>query len=363
MSKLIKIKDFLRLNQAADYLSKELDETVNIADIYQLALEEKIKVSVQLINPTIIHFTYSVSPEDAKKIIFQNRDKTLQLFESLLEVMPESNREIDEENVIDMINCCKNNEEWVEHDSGRYTVPPLNNGFVLFEESNQDCQVYRWFCSRYISLNGYNFDQYVSFTRPMNLGISGIFDLMLEGEGKLILERLYQDQVNGEPILSFNHHGLFIKHRKVYWDNSWTDSAINFIEDDEEVMYQVLTKSDDQSLSELPFDLPVDQCHLISGGLPSDANIVIRSSELIRFSTELINPRSISRDGQVNPKTKNSYLKVIYSLSQYAADGLTNRKSKNSEVVIQALSSKGIDMPVNERTLREYIHEGKLLSE
>lgn len=363
MSKLIKIKDFLRLDQAADYLSKEFNETVNIADLYQLALEEKIKISVQLINPTTIHFTNKVSPEDAKKLIFQNRDKTLQLFESLLEVMPDSYRENDEEFVIDMINLCKNDEEWIEHNS-RYTVPALNNGFVLFDESDQDCPIYRYFCAYYISLNGYNFDQHVLFTTPMNIQISGIFDLVLEGEGKLILERLYQDQLNGKPILSFNSNGLFIKHRKVYWDNSWTASAINFIEeDDEEIIYQVLTRSDDLSLSKLPANLPVDQCHLIAGGLPSDSNIVIRSSELIRFSTDLINPQPVIREGQVNQKTKNSYLKLIYSLAKYAADGLTERKSKNAEIVTQALSSKGIDMPVNDRTLREYIHEGKLLSE
>lgn len=50
MSKLLKLKKYLTIDDAARYLSKSLEEPVTIADIYELALDNELTVSVRIIN-------------------------------------------------------------------------------------------------------------------------------------------------------------------------------------------------------------------------------------------------------------------------------------------------------------------------
>ena len=52
MSKLFKLKSWLTLDDAASYLSSVLQENVTPADIVQLALDRKIKLSVNIVNLT-----------------------------------------------------------------------------------------------------------------------------------------------------------------------------------------------------------------------------------------------------------------------------------------------------------------------
>ena len=366
MSQLIKIKDFFRLNQAASYLSAELNEPIDIADIYQLALEDKIQLSVQFINPTLIHLTRKVSHPDAQEIIFNNRNKTLNLLKAFLQSIPD-NAENDKAVIVDIINLCENDEEWSEV-NGRYRVPPFNNGYLLFEELHNDLPLYRLFCSHFMSLNGYDLDKFVVFTDTTDVSVMGIHDIMLQGEGKKILERLYKDHINTDRTPSFDLHGLFVKNRKLYWDNSWTHFDIESPEEEDDVIFQVLTPSNDQVLMEEALMTLMENSNskFVAGGVPSDAHIIIRSSELMRFTSELLEPLKkndhATEEKKMNNKTKHSYLKLIYALSSFIADPLTGVKSKDSEIVMRALEIKGINIPIEERAIREYIYEGSVLS-
>lgn len=50
MNKLLKLKKYLSINDAADYLSATLEEKVSIADIYELSLEGHLAISIRLTN-------------------------------------------------------------------------------------------------------------------------------------------------------------------------------------------------------------------------------------------------------------------------------------------------------------------------
>lgn len=50
MNKLLKLKQYLSLNDSADYLSATLEETVSVADIYELSLEGHLAISIRLTN-------------------------------------------------------------------------------------------------------------------------------------------------------------------------------------------------------------------------------------------------------------------------------------------------------------------------
>ena len=50
MSKLERHKEWLTITEAANYLSKKLDEDVTEADIFRLALKRRLVVSVYFVN-------------------------------------------------------------------------------------------------------------------------------------------------------------------------------------------------------------------------------------------------------------------------------------------------------------------------
>lgn len=50
MKKLLKLKQYLSLNDSANYLSSALEEQVSVADIYELALDGNLAISIRLTN-------------------------------------------------------------------------------------------------------------------------------------------------------------------------------------------------------------------------------------------------------------------------------------------------------------------------
>ena len=50
MKKLLKLKQYLSLNDSANYLSSALEEQVSLADIYELALDGNLAISIRLTN-------------------------------------------------------------------------------------------------------------------------------------------------------------------------------------------------------------------------------------------------------------------------------------------------------------------------
>lgn len=62
MNKLLKLKQYLSINDSADYLSATLEEKVSVADIYELSLEGHLAISIRLTNQAYAKKVY-LAPE------------------------------------------------------------------------------------------------------------------------------------------------------------------------------------------------------------------------------------------------------------------------------------------------------------
>jgi len=72
MSKLFKLKEYLSLDEAKTYLTNMLEEKVSMADIYRLALDDNLRISVTF---------HSMVTAAFGRIFFDNTDKTTPLIE------------------------------------------------------------------------------------------------------------------------------------------------------------------------------------------------------------------------------------------------------------------------------------------
>lgn len=64
MSKLIKLKGWLTLVEAAEYLSANLNETVSEADLLRFAINGHIKLSVNFVNHTTVRFLKTLNEDE-----------------------------------------------------------------------------------------------------------------------------------------------------------------------------------------------------------------------------------------------------------------------------------------------------------
>jgi hypothetical protein len=63
-----------------------------------------------------------------------------------------------------------------------------------------------------------------------------------------------------------------------------------------------------------------------------------------------------------SPKTKNSYLKVIQALSKtLLTKGLTGKDSSDARLILQRLSSNGVEAPIGKEALAKYLKEAREL--
>jgi hypothetical protein len=77
MSKLFKLKNWLTIEEAARHLSGAFTESVTEADVLRLALDERLKLSVNFVNPVVVKLGTRVAKEDVpyEEVIGKNGKK------------------------------------------------------------------------------------------------------------------------------------------------------------------------------------------------------------------------------------------------------------------------------------------------
>jgi hypothetical protein len=100
--------------------------------------------------------------------------------------------------------------------------------------------------------------------------------------------------------------------------------------------------------------------------------VVITQQEKERFEKKYSPSKKKEEplDDNLNPKTRNSYLKTIYALSNALIDGLTGQPYKDAEAILFKLSlnqdedeGKSTEPPVTSKTLAAYLKDAKKLDE
>ncbi|RIH72851.1 hypothetical protein BJG01_11210 [Vibrio splendidus] len=164
MSKLLKLKKYLTIDDAARYLSKSLEEPVTIADIYELALDNELTVSVRIINQA---FAVAGQYIDGQ--------------------------------------CDENNQ--LEVDTNLLTGEPLDTPYSISLDEALQVEEDKW----------------LVFDKTIN-AIEGLWDLAMIGLERQKIHELYQDEVNGaEPKLS-GANGFFLQREELIY---WVQTSLN----------------------------------------------------------------------------------------------------------------------------------------
>jgi len=156
MSKLFNLREWLTIDETAQYLTDALDESVYPKDVYRLVQEGHLGLSVNFVNET-----------DAVRGEIVGVDEV----------------------------------EWGE-------VPSDFSHEITIEDSDVLEKPLRWM--RSVQLDENRFFNKTDKVEPIN----GIYDLMMLGPEKQILEQLCQDLVNGATVKISNLNGSFVTGRR-----------------------------------------------------------------------------------------------------------------------------------------------------
>lgn len=366
MSKLVKLKTFLRLDQAANHLSKEMGESVLISDLYQLALEGQLKLSLHFISHVNCRLVEVISEDEAKEDIFANRMNTLKCLEYALKHKDETVTKSDEINIQSLINICRNDSIWKDDNQEKEYLILASRIGSSFELRDSDSLWLRWISAKLALLNNIELSGEFRRVSPFNISIKGVHDILLGGEGDLILERKYQKNISRAQQLSYDFSGLFVDYVDAYTEQGWQPSAESEqIEHEDKEQPQVFIQifntyksSIFPHLADNDSMLPKGEPIMVSE-LPSHVEVVVRTEELDRL---LNKPKPNSTQRPLATKTKHSMLKLIYSLSQYN-DLVTGRSSADASSLSRAFSKKGIQVNLSDKTIATYLKQAKALME
>ncbi|MCH8491523.1 MAG: hypothetical protein LAT81_16590 [Oceanicaulis sp.] len=172
MSRLLRLKSFLTLGEAADYLAHVLEEDVGVSDVLQLALDGHLTLTVNIVNGTSAR----------KARIVSLKDGTFNV--------------------------------WGEVDSAQPFLPPvLVRGVKFHEIDNLEPAIRKGLenQSLYLRPQGdlVSEDEYVEYEEPV-FTIWGLHDLPMIGAERINIQQAYQEMTGGPDVTVMNLDGAFV---------------------------------------------------------------------------------------------------------------------------------------------------------
>ena len=255
MNKLLKMKDWLSVAEAAVHLSQLLKEQVSKADIYGLAIDAQLQMSVNFVNHAYASSGTVVSIEKALSYISEPTSKGKLPKIVVRDVTLEMEDELADE---------------------------IKDG--LGEQ-----RLRRVISALHIGENDYlNLDDRI-------IKLSGIYDLLMVGSERIEVERLRQEEIHGPIVELTNLEGAFVKSNQG----------------------QVFQVKEQFSTNDLPHLKGLDFYNpkrYYPGDLPNNSLLVVRTTELIKFSSQL---NSIeTKKVELDPRTERAFLNIIGALTE-----------------------------------------------
>lgn len=285
MSKLFKLKEWLTLKEAVDYISRSLNEPVTVPDIFRLALDKHIVISVNLVNGAEACLGKFISKADASFITLTK------------DIMGEDLEQ-------------------------PFSVP--ENGVSYLEDG-----------------------KYTKIDRTKIQSIQGVWDLTLVGSEAIDLEFYYQKMTSGLEVTLVGLEGVYLEKNgvlaqlhtsfdlneymegsKVYCQKA-EDSLdkSNMTADEIDDIRNDLKEKRRQFLSRDQFDLAN---YYPSGGLDEhDYDFVFRTSEINKFLSSLEEGDIGDSEQSLEPKLRTPEQSLIDSLGFMAL--LLSKKSTRFE--------------------------------
>ncbi|MFT3736661.1 MAG: hypothetical protein QM776_16865 [Rhodocyclaceae bacterium] len=314
MSKLLQLKEWLTLTEAAKHLSAIFEEEVSESDVLRLALDERIRLSVQLVNGTYAHPGKIVGFEDV---------------------------------------------EWFEI--------PANETFGLpgIPEEEQGKKSVKYLKS--IQLGE---DRYLNLESEL-VNLRGVWDVVMVGGGRHDVEHLFQMETGGPSVTLQSLDGSFLEKEGVvcqllesFDDNEFQRGSTAHLKEikarihndgvDAERAQALLNqhKTDrEQYLKDRKERLRKDD-YYPAGSLPKDCAFVVRTAEILRLQSEVLGKGSLETanphvDEALSSKERTTLL-VLIGLVSHVADFDLDDLSKQIGV---AAEQKGIQ--ISRRTIEE----------
>ena len=296
MSKLFKLKEWLTLDEAANHLSSVFGEPVTIADIYQLALDNHIMLSVNFINLA-----------EAKKV-------------ELIEVA-------DLEYKIVVPSGIKGFPE------GKSFRVPINAKYPISRE------------------------YWLKSIEPELLMIKGLWDLPMIGDEKLTIEHLYQQETSGISIKEEPHKGVFIQRENTYFQlyNSFGNEPEAKAELNDTVDTSSECDSDVYSnLNEVnSFRPKTDHSYPLSTLSMQDAILVVKMKEVTRFIQSFE-----ETPAKVKPLTSKERNSLLVLLGAVLKDNDIDPNQRGITTSLVAMTEL-IAAPLSDDTIRKILSQIK----
>ena len=308
MSKLIKLKEWLTLDEAAAHISNVLGEPAKIVDLYRFTLDRHLKLSVDFVNHTQARKGRWVK---TKQIEFEMSEHHFMTGEKL-------------------------------------DVPvaiPKNNELKVSE------------------------DDWISFDNPVE-SISGVWDLTMLGAEQLYIEHKYQQLTSGLEVTLLLFEGVVVQQDDVvyqlqesYDDNEYQEGskaqeemiehqiATKEISEEEAEKLRAKFKIDRDNYLENKENEPKEDDYYPAGGLPKDCVLVIRTKEITRFIQSLEdNP---APEKPLTSKERNSLLVLIGALCKEADIDPNERGVATSLVAM----TENLGSPLTDDTIRKILNQ------
>lgn len=299
MSKLLSLKDWITLDEAATHLTGIFNENVSVADVYRFALNGHLVLSAHFVN-------HGRANLGRKRLIREAGFRVLSALKSDLK-LPQVQVTAD---------ALSEFEAWLvenpEHALSSVTDEPklyLLNGLQL---SSHDCV---------------QLDEQLS-------SIEGIWDLTMRGAERLDIEHALQQAVGGPSVELLVMDGVLLYRQ----DGTYARLLEHFGD----------TPEANEKKKAFRWDDP--KAYYPAGGLPEDAPVVVRPQALNEFISNLSGVDQV--DKQLDERERSSLLCIIGALAKMAQVDLS-QPYKAAEQVAAALNQAAV--PLAPRTIGTHL--------
>ena len=295
MNKLLKLKQYLSINDSADYLSATLEETVSVADIYELSLEGHLAISIRLTNQA-----YAKKVDLAPELELTNSEEQFGAVQA---------NEVDEQ---------------VHIFNGLYDLA------MIGEERFELRKLYQ---------------REVEGDSPVLSELSGFY-VKHEGSIYKLLESLPVSNSEEFQIAKEARLESLLKAKGLTSQSQFDDPLTVFenlsINEIEQVAGLISPFNDSENNSSIPLDRHSYQ-------------LVLKTTELQRFISQISSPSAsdISEEKPIHPPEKRSYLKLISMF--FKQHGFDLAKKGNTTALSTMLDQAGLSLCDN--TVRKIMSE------
>lgn len=305
MSKLFKLKGWLSVDEAAHHLSTVLREQVSKADIYRLALDGHLRLSVNLVNHAV-----------------GNIGKVVPIADAGFHILPALNRGggrgAEFNRAVPRAGELEAQMKWIaDHrellDDGEYIL--MQRG-VPYSET-----------------------QVISLQESVTT-LRGLWDLPMLGAEALDIQHALLQEVEGPELTLVNIEGTFL----VSPDGERFARLLEHYSENEFV-------KDGKDREKYPYGDP--KSYFPAGGIPSDAQVVVRTGALADFVSSLEGDEG-QPSRELRADARKTYARIIGALWMKAhGDGGRGRLSKDpytaAKSVAATLAELGLESPDADR--------------